>query len=107
MAAPPSEAGAAQASVTDPLPAVAASDWGAVGAVGALDPICTHGCDSSIRPETKAPLRQCPLSTPPPLRTWPVSMYVVVAPPMVRLTAGIAPELAQDAVLPPLYAFGG
>src|SRR5215472_6742116 len=107
MAAPPLDAGAAQDRLTDPLPAVAARDCGGVGTVGALDPICAHGCDSSMRPDTNFPLRQWPLSTPPPLSTCPESRYVVVAPEMVILTAGIAPELTHDAVFPPLYAFGG
>src|SRR5579864_9450924 len=107
MAAPPLEAGAAQDRLTDPLPAVAARDCGAVGTVGALDPICTHERDSSIRPETNVPLRQWPPSTPLVLSTCPESRYVVVTPAMVIFTAGIAPELAQDAVFPPLYAFGG
>src|SRR5712671_4340670 len=102
MAAPPLLAGGVQVRLTDPLPAVAASDCGADGATGELAPICTQGCDSSMRPETNFPLRQWPLSTPAPLRTWPLSRYVVVIPAMVILTVGMAPELTHDAVFPPL-----
>jgi hypothetical protein len=48
----------------------AAVIWlGADGATGELAPICAQGWDSSMRPETNFPLRQWPLSTPPPLRT--------------------------------------
>src|SRR6185437_3341741 len=101
-AAPPLLAGAVQVRLTDPSPALAASDCGADGATAELAPICTQECDSSMRPETNFPLRQCPLSTPCPLSTWPLSRYVVVVPATVILTIGIAPELTHDAVFPPL-----
>ncbi len=96
------DAGTVQVRLTDPLPALAASDCGADGAVGEAGTICTHGCDSSKRPDTNCPLRQCPPSTPPVLRTWPLSRYVVVVPAMVTFTAGIAPESTHEARLPPL-----
>jgi hypothetical protein len=102
IAAPPLLADGAQVRLTEPLAAVAASDCGADGATGEAAPICDQGRDSSIRPETNFPFRQWPPSTPPVLRTWPVSRYEVVVPPMVILTLGIAPELAHEAVRPPL-----
>ena len=60
-----------------------------------------------MRPETNFPLRQWPLSTPPLLRTWPLSRYEVVVPAMVIFTLGIAPELAHEAVLTAVIGVGG